>query len=120
MGDDEKKDRRILKGDIILFIGILVICVPALIIWSIQKKPGTYVKIMVDGEMVRLISLEEEEAYIVKEETYMNTIVIKDGSVSVTEANCPDKICVNHSAINAVGETIICLPHKLVVEICED
>ena len=43
----------------------------------------------------------------------------KDGSVTVQDADCPDKICEKHRAINRTGETIICLPHKLVVEIKE-
>ena len=46
-------------------------------------------------------------------------IEIKDGEVSVKEADCPDKICVNHKKISNVGESIICLPHKLVIEIRE-
>jgi len=39
--------------------------------------------------------------------------------VDVIEADCPDKICVKHTNIKNAGETIICLPHKLVIEIVE-
>ena len=35
----------------------------------------------------------------------------------ISEASCPDKICVNHKRIQKSGETIICAPNKVVVEI---
>lgn len=50
----------------------------------------------------------------------LNIIMIENGKVSVIDANCPDKICVEHKEIDSVGETIICLPHKLIVEIAGD
>ena len=46
-----------------------------------------------------------------------NVFAIKDGTAYVTEASCPDQICVMHAHIKYNGETIACLPHKLVVEI---
>jgi hypothetical protein len=46
-------------------------------------------------------------------------ILVEENSVNVIDADCPDKVCVNHSDIGNVGETIICLPHKMVVEIKE-
>ena len=47
----------------------------------------------------------------------VNTLVIKDGEASMTEADCPDGICVAHRPIKNTGESIVCLPHKIVVEI---
>ena len=48
-----------------------------------------------------------------------NVVSVKDKAVFVSNADCPDKICVKHREISRVGETIVCLPHKLVVEISE-
>ena len=44
----------------------------------------------------------------------------KDGKASMAKADCPDKICVNHAAISKKGETIVCLPHKVVVEVVDE
>ena len=44
-------------------------------------------------------------------------ILIKDGKVTMKEADCKDKICADHKAIEKSGETIVCLPHKVVIEI---
>jgi hypothetical protein len=46
-----------------------------------------------------------------------NVLVIEDGEAVVTEASCPDKICVDHRAISRKNESIICLPNKVVVTI---
>lgn len=115
------RERQISKGDILLLAGIVIVCMTALIIWNVTRKTGAYAKVMVDGEAVKLMPIDEEAAYVYEDgEGCTNTIVTNNGRVEVTEANCPDKICVNHSAIHSVGETIICLPHKLVIEILEE
>ena len=46
-----------------------------------------------------------------------NTVRIKGGKVSVTEASCKNQVCVKHAAISAAGESIVCLPNRLVVSI---
>ena len=48
---------------------------------------------------------------------YYNTVEIKDGKVSVSEASCKNQICVKHSSISHSGESIVCLPNRLVVRI---
>ena len=37
--------------------------------------------------------------------------------VKMLSADCPDQYCVQHAAISDHNETIICLPHRLVLEI---
>ena len=46
-----------------------------------------------------------------------NLLIIEDGAASIEEASCPDKICVNHKPVDKKGETLVCLPNKVVVEI---
>ncbi len=73
--------------------------------------------ITIDGELVEELSLMRNcEARYETERGY-NIVKIEDGTVTVSEASCPDKICVNHRPISKTGETIVCLPNKLVVEI---
>ncbi|MCM1154598.1 MAG: NusG domain II-containing protein [Roseburia sp.] len=49
-----------------------------------------------------------------------NILVCREGEVSVIAADCPDQICVHHTPVSKAGENIICLPHKVVVEIVAD
>ena len=46
-----------------------------------------------------------------------NLISVADGTVIMEAADCKDQICVRHKPISSKGESIICLPHRLVVEI---
>ena len=43
--------------------------------------------------------------------------MIRDGKADVTEADCPDKLCVLQGKISRSGQTIICLPNKTMVTI---
>lgn len=46
-----------------------------------------------------------------------NLLTVSASVVSMEAADCSDQICVHHIPITSGGESIICLPHKLVVEI---
>ena len=56
-------------------------------------------------------------APVIPDEGVFNLFSVTDGVVQMEAADCRDQICVRHRAVSAVGESIICLPHKLVVEI---
>lgn len=107
------------RNDIILAGVILTLAAVFLAVFTLTAKEGQYAKILVDGEVKYTLSLDENTEKIVSTKYGENKIVIKDGNVSVASADCPDKICVGHREISKTGETIVCLPHKLVVEIGE-
>ena len=46
-----------------------------------------------------------------------NLVVIQDESVGITEADCPDKICISEGFVSKPGATVVCLPHKVLVEV---
>ena len=46
-----------------------------------------------------------------------NVVVIENGMVFVSEANCPDQICVKHKPLNQTADPIVCLPNSLVVKV---
>lgn len=48
---------------------------------------------------------------------YYNIVEIKNGSVSVSEASCKNQVCVRHGSISRAGESIVCLPNRLVITI---
>ena len=78
--------------------------------------------IEINGETYSSLSLNDDTVLTVDPDGNgkdLNVIVIEDGSVYVREADCPSGRCTRHSPISRVGETVICLPHKLVVRIVE-
>ena len=77
---------------------------------------GQYVLVTVDGQEVGCYPLGEDRTVTIGEEDY-NILEIRDGAAAVTDANCGDHTCVRTGEIRRAGETIICLPHRLVVKI---
>ena len=49
--------------------------------------------------------------------TYYNIVTIKGGSVTVSSASCKNQVCVKHGSISKSGESIVCLPNRLIVTI---
>lgn len=106
------------KRDVLLLVGILLIA--SLFYFVLQmflSDPGNEVHIRVSGKTEYVLPLNEDREIEVQTVRGTNTVVIKDGKVSVIYADCPDQICVRHHAIEHVNESIICLPHELVIEI---
>ncbi len=124
MSNAEKKPAKSrLRNDIILILAFVMAAIIFFVIFLLGSEGGDWAVVTVDDREIARYSLSEEGEYpIVSGENgeYVNELVIKDGKASVTEANCPDGICVSHRAISRTGETIVCLPHKLVIHIETD
>lgn len=113
--------------DIVLICG-LILCsfLPHFLFIHYQEPKSTtsnharYAVIRIDGEEVDRFNLDSqdnmEKIYHPTDEQY-NIIEIKDGKIRVREDNSPDQIAVKTGWISKNGETSICLPHKLVIEI---
>ena len=44
-------------------------------------------------------------------------LVIQNGEVFMEEADCPNQICVHHAPIRYKGESIVCLPNRIIIEV---
>ena len=105
------------KNDKILIIAVLVIGILACLLFSFRGS-GKEVVISQNGVETFRFDLSEENSVVLQyDEKEFNEIVVNDGKVSVIYATCPDQIGVEQGEISQEGETIVCLPHKLVVEI---
>ncbi|HKM03859.1 MAG TPA: NusG domain II-containing protein [Lachnospiraceae bacterium] len=106
------------KKDLILAGVILVIALLAMLFIVLTKEEGGEVVITVDGEVYKTLPLDKDITLTIGGESGdYNVLQIKEGKVSMTDANCPDKYCVKHRDIHYNHESIICLPHKVIVEI---
>ena len=107
-----KKADWIIIGTVIVIVGIL-----CLFLYGPNAHTGDYVQIEIDGQISEVCSLSEDAEKIIDTENGSNTLVIQDGKVFISDADCPDKICVHHQPISRNGESIICLPHRVVVTV---
>lgn len=108
------------KNDIILAISLVVIAIIcALFIQLLVKKDGNVVEVSINGQVYKTLplSINTELQIDGNEVDGYNILVIENGYAYMKDADCSDKICVHQGKISKVGETIVCLPHKVVAEI---
>lgn len=80
------------------------------------KEPEAVVSL--DGkEQGRYPLSENTMVEIRQEDGSYNILQIQDGEAEITKASCPDKVCVRHRSVSRQGESLVCLPNKMVVEI---
>lgn len=103
------------RNSVFLFIGFIMLAMATMVFfWTRIQERGATAVVTVDGEERYRCSLLMEREITIDD---TNTLVIKDGTADMISADCPDQICVKHTAISKAGETIICLPNKVVVTI---
>lgn len=110
------------KNDLVLIICILGIALIGMLgVRLYQQKlagDGALVVVTVDGEERGRYPLDADisERIELGDGTF-NVLEIADGYAQIREASCPDQICVKHNHIRYTGETIVCLPNKVVVSV---
>lgn len=100
------------KHDIILIIVLLIAA--AVLLFSQNHRQGDVVIIYLDNEIYDSAPLDSEQRIDIKGK---NTVCIKNGTVFMEKADCPDKICVAHAPISTSGDDIVCLPNRVVVKV---
>ena len=74
--------------------------------------------IYADEKVIAVLPLDKDVSMTVSGYGGNTCLVnITSGSLSVTQATCPDKLCVRQKSIRKNGETIVCLPARIVIEI---
>ena len=103
--------------DLILIAGVLVLAGIIYLVFLGSAEDGGKAVITVDGQVVQELPLDEDTTYQVETPEGYNIVEIKDGWADVIEADCRDGLCADQKRIHKTGETIVCLPHKMVVTI---
>ena len=114
------KGGRKLRNDLIFIGGLLAVLLAIALLTFFFQEEGDHVVVTVDGEVYATYPLSEDlEVDIRTGENgeQVNRLVIRDGKAFVENATCPDGICAAHHPISRDGESIICLPHKVVVAV---
>ena len=103
------------KNDWILAGAVLA---AALIFYLVNSfvvhKEGAVVVVTVEGEVFGTYPLDEDQEIDIN---VTNLLSIQDGRADMTQADCPDKLCVHQNAISRDRETIVCLPNQVVAEV---
>ena len=109
------------KNDIFVILILLIVALGFGLGYSIYQKETTInpeAVVTIGGEEYGRFPLDEPRTIRIDHENGgYNVIVIADGAVDITEASCPDHICVDHRKASKNKDTITCLPNDLIVTI---
>ena len=107
--------RKTILRDIILILSILAVATVLLIVTRSQGEAGSYAVVIIRNNEIGRYSLAFDGIYAINDGK--NTIEIRDGKVRMTEADCPNHLCVRQGWISFSGQSIVCLPNELSVTI---
>lgn len=111
------------KADVRLGMIIILIALGMLLVLHLIDRSGNddgcMIRITIDGEEYGVYLLDENQEIEVNVGNFYNKICISDGEAYMEEANCPDAYCIKQGNIKRQTQTIVCLPHKLIVEVIE-
>ncbi len=104
---------------LILALALLAAAVSFLLIQRQRsRQEGTRALVQVGGQETQELDLSKDQEFWVGDpEIGRNLIRVKDGTVMVVQADCPNKVCVLTGPISQEGEVIACLPHGVVIYI---
>ena len=101
----------------------LLRCLLALVLAAVLllRSPGGTVQVRVAGAVTAGYPLDRDASYtITGANGGTNLLVIEDGAARIEEASCPDGVCVHTGRIRRNGQSIVCLPNQVVVEIVSE
>lgn len=107
------------KKDFILIISVLLLAVALLGIQKAYGSSGDTVTITVNQEVYGTYNLDQDKTIQIKNESGTNVVRIQNHEVWMEEADCPDGYCMEQGHISQSHQTLVCLPHKLVVEVSD-
>ena len=105
-------------------MGILLGAAVLFFLWGQgQKKEGPVAQIIQDGQVIREIVLgnvKEAERFTVTDAAgHYNIIAVEPGRICILEADCPDRLCVKQGWLSQGITPLVCLPHKLMIQLVE-
>lgn len=105
------------KNDIILAAVLITIAALIWLLTYLSRSEGASVLVTVDGEVFGEYPLATDTEIRIGDAENYNILVIENGTAHISEASCPDKLCVHQGKISYEGQSLICLPNKVIVEV---
>ena len=123
MNEQKNSGRSRRLSDILLIIFLLAVSAAAMLYLFLFRESGDRVKVTVDGELFGVYSLQDEiteDILTGADNENFNRLVISGGKAYVESASCPDGICAAHYPIFRGGESIVCLPNRVVITVISE
>ena len=109
----KKENRHLISFLLLIFICMIFV----VYLFFFKSDDGALCEVSVQGQIVARLPLFEDCMKRIDTPGGYNIITVKEGGVSVTEADCGNQICVQTGQIHKNGQIITCLPHGLIIKI---
>jgi len=106
--------------DKILIVGLVIVTLVSFPVIRHFHREGKRVVIELDGEEVGNFLLDEDRLIPVEGKLGTTRVEISEKGVRVLDSPCPYKLCIKSGSIRRSGETLVCLPNRVVVRITGD
>lgn len=111
------------KKEIVILAIVVVVLTAALLVMNVLgNQDNRKLVISIDGEVTQTIVLTDQTNmhFTIETPDGYNEVVITNGVVDVVASDCHNQVCVDTHPASNVFDKIVCLPHKLVLEIVGD
>lgn len=112
------RQTKILTG---VLIAVVVLAAAVLVWRKMTPQPAQIAKISQKGQVLQEIDLtqvKEPYSFVIEGENgALNTVQVEPGRICISEASCPDQICVHQGWISDGSEPIVCLPNQVIIQI---
>lgn len=108
--------------DIVVIVVLIIVALGSSAVPFISSHKNfndKYVEIEVKGKLFKRLPLDNNRSKRITVQTDLgkNIIEITNGKVKIIDADCPDKICIKDGSIDKPGDVLVCLPHKVLIQI---
>ena len=103
------------RADLILVVALLLLAGILYLTMNANRQEGGVAVVRVNGVETERHSLAVDGTFSLNGGT--NILVIRDGQAWLSEADCPDLLCVKQGKIHYTGQVITCLPNRLTVTV---
>jgi hypothetical protein len=104
--------------DFVIIFVLFAASFSTLFFFTSGGKTGAEAEVRVNGTVVKTFDLTKNQTWTYRTKNgFWNIIEVKDGKIRDKADNSPDQIAVHKGWISMVGDTAVCLPHNLVIEV---
>lgn len=109
------------KYDKPFLVILAIVIITMFLIQHFTGNKGSNVQLSQNGTIIATYSLFQNQTYTVTtDDGHYNTVEIRNGEIWISDADCPDRLCIKQGHISRNRESIICLPHKLTILVESD
>ncbi|MEA5050377.1 MAG: NusG domain II-containing protein [Oscillospiraceae bacterium] len=105
------------RTDVLIIGGVLAAALIWLLVASLTAKTGEYVVVTVADKPYAELPLDKDAQLRIETDEGYNLLVIRDGQAWVESADCYNQVCVHTGKVSKELDSIICLPHRVVITI---